>query len=101
LGPLDGHGAQVSAQRGPGRRDGLAVRMQVALSGDQRTMPSDLPEHVDRDARVSHPGQPRVAEVVVAKMLIPKAGDHLVPIGRIAQDRRADPPAPRWLTLAD
>jgi hypothetical protein len=35
---------QVRAQRGASVRDGLGVRVQVALGGDQRTMSSDLAE---------------------------------------------------------
>jgi hypothetical protein len=39
--------------------------VQVALSGDQRAVTGDFAEHVDRDARVGHPGQPGVPEVVL------------------------------------
>lgn len=67
--------------------------MQIALRGDQRAMPGDLPEHMNRDARIGHPGQPGVAQVVAAQVLIAQAGDHLVPIGGIPQHRRGNPAA--------
>jgi hypothetical protein len=67
----------MGTQRGPGRSDRLAVRMQVALGGDQRAMTGDLPEHVHRDARVSHPGQPGVAKVMAAQVLIARNGFYL------------------------
>src|SRR5262249_45279770 len=46
----------------PGRRDGLAVWVPVALRGDQRAMPGDLLVHMDWDASISHPGQPGMAQ---------------------------------------
>src|SRR5262249_29820503 len=74
---------------------GLRVGVQVALCGDQRSVPSDLPQNVDGDACVSHPGKPGVPKVMAAKVFIAQLGDNLVPVRRIAKDRRGDPAAGR------
>src|SRR5262245_2285482 len=71
--------SQVCAQRYTRVCDGLGVRVQVALGGDQRSVPSDLPEHMDRHTGIGHPGQAGVPQVVTAQMLVAKLGDHLVP----------------------
>jgi hypothetical protein len=58
--------------------------MQVALSGDQRSVPGDLAEHVDRDTGVGHPSKAGVTQVVTAQMLVAEVGDDLIPVGRVA-----------------
>ena len=65
---------QVRAQRGACVRDGLGVRVEIALGGDQRSVPGDLPEHMDRDTGIGHPGKTGVAEVVTAQMLVAELG---------------------------
>jgi hypothetical protein len=45
-------------------------------------MPGDLPEHVDWDTGIGHPGKAGVAQVVTAQMLVAELGDDLVPVGR-------------------
>jgi hypothetical protein len=84
---------QVCAQRGPSVRDGLGVRVEIALGGDQRSVPGNLPEHMDRDTGIGHPSKAGVAEVVTTQMLVAELGDDLVPVGRIPQHRRGDPAA--------
>ena len=54
-------------------------------------MPGDLPQDMDRDAGIGHPGKPGVPKVVTAKMLVAERGNNLIPVRRIAQHRRADP----------
>ena len=99
LGPLGSErtifDSQVSAQRLPSRHDGLSIRMQVTLCRDQRSMTGNLAEHVNRDARVSHPRQAGVAKIMTPKMLVTKSSYHLVPMGRITKHSRGDPPASR------
>ena len=43
--------------------------MQVALGGDQRSVPGDLPQHMDGNTGVGHPGQAGVPQVVTAQMI--------------------------------
>ena len=76
--------SQVRAQRYARVCDGLGVWMQVALSGDQRSVPGDLAEHVDRDTGVGHPSKAGVTQVVTAQMLVAEVGDDLIPVGRVA-----------------
>src|SRR5215469_15237852 len=86
---------QVRAQRGSGGRDGLVVRVQIALRGDQRAVPGDLPEHVDWDSRIGHPGQACMPKIVPSLMLVAELVDDFVPVRRVAQDRRGDPAVAR------
>jgi hypothetical protein len=86
---------KVGAQRGPSVRDGLGVWMQVALGGDQRSVPGDLPEHVDRDTGIGHPGKAGVAQAVTAQVLVPEPCHDLVPVSRVPEDGRGDPAAAR------
>lgn len=53
-------GREVGAESSPGQLDRAAVRLQVALRRGERTMPSDLPEHVQRYTGIRHPGEPRM-----------------------------------------
>jgi hypothetical protein len=55
--------------------------VEIALGGDQRSVPGDLPEHMDRDTGIGHPGEAGVAQVVTAQMLVAELGDDLVPVG--------------------
>jgi hypothetical protein len=87
----------VRAQHDACVRDGLGIGVQVTLGGDQRAVPGDLPEHADRDTSVGHPGKPGVPQVVTAQMLIAELGDHLIPMGRVAEHSRGDPAAARSL----
>jgi hypothetical protein len=97
---------QVHAERSSRIRDGLGVGVQVTLGGNQRSVPGDLPEDVDRNADVGHPGQAGVAQVVAAQMLVAQVGDDLVPVGRVAEHGRGDSTAarpgedpPRWVIV--
>ncbi len=83
----------MRAQRGSRIRDGLDVWVEIALGGDQRSVPGDLPEHVDRDTGIGHPSKAGVAEVVTAQMLVAELGDDLIPVGCVPQHRRGDPAA--------
>jgi hypothetical protein len=49
---------------------------------------------VERDPGVGHPGQPGVPQVVPPQMFESELGHDLIPMGRISQDRCADPAAP-------
>src|SRR5215831_11636953 len=60
--------SQVGAQCGPCVRDGLGVWMQVALGGDQRSVPGHLPGNVDRHTGIGHPGEAGVAQVVSLRL---------------------------------
>ncbi len=82
----------MRAERGPSVGDGLVVRVQVPLCGDQRSVTGDLAQNVYEHACISHPGQAGVAQIMTAKMLIAEGGDDLIPMGRIAQDSRGDSP---------
>jgi hypothetical protein len=42
---------------------------------------------------VRHPRQPGMTQVVPAQMLIPQRADHLIPVRRVAEHRRANPAA--------
>jgi hypothetical protein len=88
-------GAQMGTERSPRVRDRLRVWVQIALGGDQRSVTGDLPEHVDRDTGVGHPGKARVPQVMAAQMLIAELDDDLIPVGRVPQDSGGDPPAAR------
>ncbi|GII86194.1 hypothetical protein Ssi03_41840 [Sphaerisporangium siamense] len=46
-------------------------------------MTGELPEHMHRHAGIRHPGQARVPEIVAPKMLEPRLGHHLIPMGRV------------------
>jgi hypothetical protein len=85
----------VGAQRDARVCDGLGIGVRVALGGDQRSVPGDLPEHVDRHTGIGHPGKAGVAQVVSAQMLVTELSDDLVPVGRVPQYRRGDPAATR------
>jgi hypothetical protein len=85
----------VRAERSSRIRDVLGVRVQVTLGGNQRSVPGDLPEDVDRNADVGHPGQAGVAQVVAAQMLVAQVGDDLVPVRRVAEHGRGDSTAAR------
>jgi hypothetical protein len=75
-GPVDAEmGGQGVARLG----DRTFIRAQIPLCGGQRAMPGDLPQDVHRDARVSHPGEPGMAQIVPTQVLI------------------AEPPNPRLL----
>jgi hypothetical protein len=76
----------------PPRCDGPVIRVQVAL-GRERAVACDLPQVVDRDAGVGHPGQSGVAEVVPSYVVVAQGGDYLVPVGGVAVDGRGDPPS--------
>ena len=67
--------------------------MEIALGSDQRSVPGDLPEHMDRDTGIGHPGTAGVAEVVTRQMLVAELGDDLVPVGCVPQHRRGGPAA--------
>jgi hypothetical protein len=75
--------------------DGALVGVQVALGGDQGAVPGDLPEHVDGDTGVGHPGEASVPQVVTTKVFVAELGDHFIPVGCVAQHRRGDPAAAR------
>ena len=79
---------QVSTERGSRIRDGLGVRVQLALGSDQRAVPGDLPEHVDRDPCIGHPGKTGVAQIVPAQTLVSELDDDLVPMRGVAQHGR-------------
>jgi hypothetical protein len=44
--------------------------MQVAPRGRQRAVTRDLPQDVDRDAGVGHPGQAGVPQVVASQVAV-------------------------------
>jgi hypothetical protein len=44
----------------------------------------DLPQDVDGDASISHPGQSGMAQAVTAELLVPEALDDLIPVGGVA-----------------
>lgn len=64
--------------------------MQVALSGRQRSVAGDPAQYVEGDSGVREPGRSGVAETVAAQVLVAEAGDNLLPVGRVAQDRGGD-----------
>jgi hypothetical protein len=68
-------------------------RVQIALHGGQRSVSGDLAEHVDADPDISHPRQPRVPQIVSAKVLIPQPDHHLIPVGGVAKNGGGDPAA--------
>jgi hypothetical protein len=53
----------------------------------------DLPQDVDRDARVGHPGEACVSQVVAPQVAVAQGGDDLVPVGGVAQHGGGDPAA--------
>ena len=80
----------------PGRVcDGLGVWTQIALGGHQRSVPGDLPEHVDRHTGIGHPGKGGAAQVVTAQVFVTELCHDLVPVGRVPQHRCGDPTAAR------
>lgn len=60
------------------------------MSGCQGTLAGDLAQDMEGDSGVGLPGESGVAEVVAAQVLVAQLGDHLVPVGRVAQDRGGD-----------
>jgi len=51
----------MGAERGSRVRDRLRVRVRVALGWLPAAMPGNLPEHVDWDTGIGHPGKAGVA----------------------------------------
>jgi hypothetical protein len=54
---------QVGRERVASLVDGLKIRVQVPLCRGQRSVSRDLPENVQGNPRVRHPGEPGVPEV--------------------------------------
>ena len=75
--------------------NGLRIGVQVTLRRGQRAVPSDLAEHMDRNACISHPGQAGMPEIVAAQVWVAELGDYLVPVRCIAQHRSGNAPATR------
>jgi hypothetical protein len=71
------------------------VRVQVALGGGQRSVAGDPSQDVELDACVGEPGQAGVPEVVAAQVFVAELGDHIVPVGGVAQDGGGDASAAR------
>jgi len=75
------------------RRSGLGVGVQGALGGDQRAVPGDLPEHVDGDTLIGHPGKASVAQTGAHRLAagIPSPPSNgptgLPPLGRSLRSR--------------
>ena len=67
--------------------------MQVALRCGERSVASDLPQDVDGDPGIGHPGQAGVSQVVAAQVLVAERGHDLVPVGGVAEYRGGDPAA--------
>lgn len=86
-------GPKVSTEGGPGGADCSKVRVRIPLRCGDRSVARDGAQHVHRNASVGHPGQPGVAEVVPAEVLVAEPSDDLVPVRRVAEDRRRDPAA--------
>lgn len=74
----------------PGCRDLLYVGMQVALGGGQGSVAGDASQDVYLDSGVGEPGRSRVPEVVAAQVLVAEFGDHVVPVGGVAQGGGGD-----------
>jgi hypothetical protein len=67
-----------------------SIWVEAALCRRQRTVPGNLPEHVDRNSRVGHPGQARMAEIVAHQLLVPKLAGHIVPMRGVPENGCAD-----------
>jgi len=90
LGPAD---AEMRRQGVARLGDRPLIRVQIPLSRGQRAVPGDLPQDVDRDARISHPGEPGVPQVVPTEVLIAEPGHDVIPMRGVTQDRGGDPAA--------
>lgn len=75
--------------------DLVYVRVEVALGGGQGAVAGDPSQDIDLDSRVGEPGQSGVPEVVAAQVLVAEFGDHVVPVGGVAQDGGGDASAAR------
>jgi hypothetical protein len=64
--------------------------MQVPLCGHQRSVAGDLAQHVDLHARVRHPCQAGVPQIVTHEVLVAQLLDDLVPVGRVPQGALAN-----------
>ena len=71
------------------------IRVQIPLRGGQRTVPCDLPQDVHRDTRISHPGQPGMAQTVPTQVLIAEPDHDVIPMRGVTKDRSADAAAAR------
>jgi hypothetical protein len=73
----------VCAEGVPGLIDRALIRVQVPLSGGQRSVPGDLPQHVNVNAGVGQPCEAGGPQVVPAEVLVAQLGNHLIPVRRI------------------
>lgn len=80
-------------QGSPRLGDRPLIRVQIPLRGGQRAVPCDLPQNVHRDTRISHPGQPGVAQIVPTQVLIAEPDHDVIPMRGVTKDRGADPAA--------
>lgn len=85
----------MRGERRSGGRDLVYVRVEVALGGGQRAVAGDPAQDMDLDSRVGEPGQSGVPEVVAAQVFVAELGDHVVPVGGVAQDGGGDASAAR------
>ena len=69
------------------------IGVQIPLRRGQRAVPGDLPHDMDRNARIRHPGEPGMTQVVPPKVLIAWPGHHVIPMRGVTQDRGGDPAA--------
>ncbi len=75
---------EVGGKRVTGGGDRRCVGVEIPLGRRQRAMAGDFPKDVQRNARIGHPGEARVPEVVTAKVLVPEPGDDFVSVGGVA-----------------